>query len=80
MCGPQNQVLILSGWEAVEKAFKEKEIYQLGPLKYKWNFAKQKEMGIVFQEGGGRRDLNQSQWYERAWEYLGNCQLTDVVG
>lgn len=50
MCEPQNEGLILSGWEAVEK-----ELYQLGPLKYKWNFAKEKELGIVFQEGGGRQ-------------------------
>lgn len=40
----QNEGLILSGWEAVEKAFKEKEIYQLGPFKYKWNVAKQNDV------------------------------------
>lgn len=50
MCEPQNQGLILSGWEAVEN-----ELYHLGPLKYKRNFAKEEELGIVVQEGGGRQ-------------------------
>lgn len=67
MCEPQNEGVILSGWEAVEKAFKEKEIYQVGPLKYKWNLAKEKELGILSQEGGGRQAGLA-------------CQLTNVVG
>ena len=73
VCGAQNKGLMLSGWEVVEQAFKEKKIYQLSPLKYKWHFSKQKEMGIVFQEGGGRQDLNEGQWYKRAWECLGTA-------
>lgn len=67
VCEPQNQGVILYGWEAVEKAFKEKEIYQVAPLKYKWNFAKEKELGVVFQEGAGRQAGL-------------TCQLTTVVG
>lgn len=40
----------MSDWETVEKAFKEKAIYQRGPLPYKWNCAKQKEQGMAFKE------------------------------
>lgn len=40
------------GGKAIEKAFKEREIYQLRPLEYKWNFAKQKEKGMVLKEVG----------------------------
>ena len=50
VCEPQLEGLLLSEGKTIEKAFKDKEIHQRGPLKYKQSFAKQKEKGMVFKK------------------------------